>query len=156
MDVLFDSWCRYQHTCSNNPKTWRGDRVRTASLHIVSLRINAERHSIRPTSRRGHTDLLSSKHPISCRCVYWCSDHMATPREPFTITWATSVRTAFSHAVPRPFSPNLPRIGRGSSVVFGCTSCDCVHVGMVAFERVLENTVSNILTRVCVTTDISP
>ena len=69
------------------------NRIRIDSLYIVSLRINAERHSIRPTSRRGHTDLLSSKHSVSCRCVYWCSDHMATPREPFTITWSPSVRT---------------------------------------------------------------
>ena len=156
MDVLFDPWCRYQHTCSNNPKTWSSDRTRLASLHIVSLRINANRNSIRSTPRGGHTDLLPSEHSVSYWCVYWCSDPMATPREPFSIPWATSFRTAFSHALPNPLYPNLSGIGRGSSVVFSRTSCDCVHVGMVAYERVLENTVSNILTRVCVTTDVSP
>ena len=156
MDVLLDSWRRHQHTCSNDPKTRSGDSIRTASLYIVPLRINADRYSIRPTSRRGHTDLLPSEYSVSCRCMYWSSNHMGTPREPFTITWATSFRTAFTHAVPYPFYPNLLGIKRNSSVVFGCTGCDCVHAGMVAFERVLENTVSNILTRVCVTTDVSP
>ena len=156
MDVLLDSWCWYQHTCSNNQKTRSSDRIRTASLYFVSLRINTYRHSIRPTSRRGHTDLFPSKHSVSYRSGYWSSDPMATPREPPTIPWSTSFRTVFSHAVPCPFYPDLPGIKHGSSVVFGCTSCNCVHVGMVAFERVLENTVSNILTRVCVTTDVSP
>lgn len=84
MDLLLDSWCRYQHTCSDNPKTWSTDRIRTASLYIVSLRINADRHSIRSTSRRGHTDLLPSQHSVSYRCVYWRSDPMATEnRLPF-------------------------------------------------------------------------
>ena len=156
MDFLLDSWCRYQYTYPNNPKSWSSDRIRIASLYIVSLRINADRHSIRSTPRRGHTDLLPSKHSVSYRCVYWCSDHMAAPREPFTILWATSFRTAFSHAVRCPFYPNLLGIKRCFSVGFGCASCDCVHTGMVAYERVLENTVSDILTRVCVTTDISP
>ena len=156
MDFLLDSWCRYQHTCSRNLKTWSGDRIRIASLYIVSLRINTDRHSIRSTPRRGHTDLLPSEHSVSYRCVYWCSDLMATPCEPFTISWTTSFRTAFSHAVRCPFYPNLPGIKRGSSVVFVCASSDCVHTGMVAFECALENTVSIILTRVCVTTDISP
>ena len=84
------------------------------------------------------------------------SDHMATPREPPTITWIASFRSAISHTVPCPLCPNLFGIGCEPGVVLSCTCCDCIHVGMVAFERVLENTVSNILARVCVTTVISP
>ena len=156
MDLLLDSWCRYQYTCPNNPKSWSSDRIRIASLYIVSLRINADRHSIRSTSRRGYTDFLPSQHSVSYRCVYWSSNHMATPREPPTIRWSTSFGTAFSHVVHCTLYPNLPGIKCCTYVVFGCTSCDCVHPGMVAFERVLENTVSNILSRVCVTTDVSP
>ena len=126
MDVLLDLGQVSTYMLQQS-KTWGDNRIRIDSLYIVSLRINAERHSIAQPRGEAMLTFFPANTPFlvgACTgvLIIWLLLENRLPLRGLHQLDSFLSRCTLS------ILSQLPGIGRGSSVVLGCTSCDCVHV----------------------------